>query len=154
MRQLRGLPPEEASALVESRPALQWDDQGRPPRSFGPFTLRVASALSDRTTNCLGLCVEVRNATARRLIFDATSWVIRSGDRIYPVRTADFANEIEPESVQTAWLVLTRSPDRNPAQLLREEDLRVSVRLSAAVNPRPILRFPIDPATPDTPEIR
>ncbi len=145
MRRLHGLQADEAAALVAAQPALQWDDEARAPRSFGPFTVRLAFALRDGTTGCLGLCVEVRNATGRRLIFDAESWVVRSGDRVYPVRTADFANEVEPESVQTAWLVLTGAPDQNPARLLPDQDLSVSVRLSASVNPRPIFRFPVDP---------
>ncbi len=151
MRRLHGLPADAAAALVAARPALQWDDHARPPQSFGPFTLRLAFALQDGATDCLGLCVEVRNATARRLIFDAESWVVRSGDRVYPVRTVDFAHEVEPESVQTAWLVLTPAPDQSPGLLPADGDLSVSVRLSASVNPKPIFRFPVDPPPADPP---
>jgi hypothetical protein len=144
MRRLRGLSSHEAAALLAQQAALEWDDHARLPHSFGPFTLRLAFALHDAATDCLGLCVELRNATARRLVFDADSWVVRSGERVYPVRTVDFTHEVEPESVQTAWLVLARSPDGTPIRLRPDRELSVSVRLAASVNPKPMLRFPVD----------
>jgi len=151
MRLVRTLPLERARALVAADPALEWDDRQRAPRSFGPFVLRLAFALRDRTTDCLGLCVDVRNATRRRLIFDAESWVVRAGERVYPLRTADFANEIEPEAAAVAWLVLGRAQDGSPTRLLPATDFQVSVKLTATVNPHPVLRFPLAGLTANRP---
>jgi len=148
MRLVRTLPPERARALVAADPALEWDDRRRAPRSFGPFVLRLAFAIRDRTTDCLGLCVDVRNTTRRRLVFDAESWVVRAGERVYPLRTADFANELEPEAAAVAWLVLARAQDGSPTRLLPEGDLQVSVQLAATVNPHPVWRFPLADSRP------
>jgi hypothetical protein len=151
MRRVRALGPDEAATSLGGQSPLQLDDRGRPPRSFGAFTLRQVVALRDGRTACLGLGIDVRNLTPRRLVFDPESWVVRAGDRIYPVRTVDFANEVEPDTAQTAWLVLARGPDGHPIPLQADDDLQVSVRLTAAVNPKPMLRFPVDPPRPEEP---
>jgi hypothetical protein len=115
-----------------------------PPRSFGDFTILIRLALRDSTTDTLAICASVANQTSRRLLFDPVSWVVRAGDRVYPIRTADFANELEPGAVAAAFLVLARGPDGEATGLLPGNDLEISVGLIGSVNPRPVRRMPLE----------
>ncbi|HXQ80164.1 MAG TPA: hypothetical protein VN775_02545 [Opitutaceae bacterium] len=133
-----------ARDIVAANPTLALESFDGPPRSFGDFTLLARYALRDSTTDTLGLCVSVANHTARRLLFDPGSWVVRAGDRVYPVRTADFANELEPGATGAAFLVLARGPNGEAARLLSGNDFEISVILSGSVNPRPVMRVPLE----------
>ena len=134
-----------ARDIAAANPALALASFERAPRSFGDFTIRNRYALRDATTGALGLCVSVANQTARRLLFDPASWVVRAGDRVYPIRTADFANELEPWADGAAFLVLARDPDGEATGLLPGNDFEVSVLLAGSVNPRPVRRLPLAP---------
>jgi hypothetical protein len=133
-----------ALAIAAANPALALTSFGGPPRSFGDFTICLRFAVRDSTTDSLGICASVANQTQRRLLFDPMSWVVRAGDRVYPVRTADFANELEPGAAGTALLVLARGPDGEAARLLPDNDLMVSVLSTGSVNPRPVVRLPVE----------
>jgi hypothetical protein len=133
-----------AGDIAAANPLLALSTLDGPPRSFGDFTLHTRFALRDSTTGALGICASVANQTARRLLFDPGSWVVRAGDRVYPVRTADFANELEPGATGTAFLVLARGPGGEDTRLLGASDLEVSVLLSGSVNPRPVRRLPLE----------
>jgi len=137
-----------AAGIAAANPALELADLGGAPRSFGEFTLTCRFAVRDSTTDTLGLCVGVANTSVRRLLFDPGSWVIRAGDRVYPVRTVDFAGEIEPRASGVAFLVLTRAPDGSPTWLKPDGALQVSVVLSASANPRPVGRMALDAFDP------
>jgi hypothetical protein len=137
-----------AAGIAAANPALELVDLGGAPRSFGEFTLTCRFAVRDSTTDTLGLCVGVANTSVRRLLFDPGSWVIRAGDRVYPVRTVDFAGEIEPGASGVAFLVLTRAPDGSPTWLKPDGALQVSVVLSASANPRPVGRMALDAFDP------
>jgi hypothetical protein len=133
-----------ATAIAAANPALELKILDGEPHSFGDFTLSNRFALRDSTTDTLGICASVANQTARRLIFDQQSWIVRAGDRVYPVRTVDFAEELEPGSEGVAFLILTRGPAGEPTLLRPDNDLRVSVLLSAEVNPRPVRRVKLE----------
>jgi len=137
-----------AADIAAANPALSLKSLDAAPRSFGDFTIANRFALRDATTDTLGLCASVANQTSRRLIFDPGSWIVRAGDRVYPVPTVDFASELEPGATGTALLVLARGPGGEPTLLLPGNAFEVSVRLSGSVNPRPVLRMPLDAFDP------
>lgn len=133
-----------AADIAAANPALSFNEFGGTPRSFGPFTLSNRFALRDSVTESLGLCVSVANLTRRRLVFDQDSWLVRVGDRVYPVRTVDFPGEVEGGATGTAFLVLARGPGGEPTRLLPDNDFQVSVILGGSVNPRPVVRMRLD----------
>jgi hypothetical protein len=135
---------EGAAVIAAANPALELEALDGSPRSFGDFTLSNRFAVRDATTDTLGICTNVANQTARRLVFDPGSWIIRAGDRVYPVRTVDFANELEPGSEGAAFLVLARGPAGETTLLRPDNDFRVSVLLSSSVNPRPVRRMKLE----------
>ena len=130
-----------ARAVAAANPALSFSELPGRPESFGDFTLTQRFAVRDSTTDSLGICASVANATARRLLFDPTGWVVRAGDRVYPVTTVDFPGELEPGSSAAAILVVGRAPDGLPTLLAPQNTFHLSARLIAAVNPRPVLRM-------------
>jgi hypothetical protein len=132
-----------ARRIAAANPALEFSSFGGEPRSFGDFAVLNRFALRDATTDTLGVCVSVANHSGRRLLFDPSSWVIRAGSRVFPIRTADFANELEPGQTAPAFLLVTRGPNGEPNRLLPDNELRVSVVAAAAVNPRPVTRMPL-----------
>jgi hypothetical protein len=132
-----------ARAVAACNPALQLAVLEPRPRSFGDFTLTPRFAVRDSTTDSLGICVSVANATQRRLIFDPTGWIIRAGLRVYPVGTVDFPGELEPGAEAPALLVLGRGPDGAPTRLLPDNAFEVSAILLGSVNPRPVKRVPL-----------
>lgn len=133
-----------ARGIAAANPALELATFSGPPRSFGDFTIRPRFALRDSTTGSLGICASVANQTARRLLFEPESWVVRVGDRVYPVRTVDFPNEVEPGETAAAFLVLARGPDGASTGLLADNDFELSVIAIGSVNPRPVLRMPLE----------
>ena len=133
-----------AGDIAAANPSLTMASPGGPPRSFGDFTILVRFAVRDSTTGALAICASIANQTARRLLFDPGSWVVRAGDRVYPVRTVDFANELEPWATGTAFLVLGRGPGGEPTGLLPSSDFGLSVILSGSINPRPVERMPLE----------
>jgi hypothetical protein len=133
-----------AAAIAAANPALELKVLDGSPQGFGDFTLSDLFAVRDSTTDSLGICASVSNLTARRLIFDPGSWIVRVGDRVYQVRTVDFPNELEAGSAGIAFLILTRGPNGEPTFLLPDNDFRISVLLSASVNPRPVRRMELE----------
>jgi hypothetical protein len=148
MRLLLNTTASGARDIVSANPALGLTGFDGPPRSFGDFTVLARFALRDSATDTLGLCASVANQTARRLLFDPASWVVRAGDRVYPVRTADFANELEPGATANAFLVLARGPNGEAVRLLPDNAFEISVILSGSVNPRPVMRLPLEGFNP------
>jgi hypothetical protein len=144
MRLMLNTTSDGARDIAEANPALALASLDGQPRSFGDFTILPRFAVRDSTTGALGLCASVANQTARRLLFDPASWVVRAGDRVYPIRTADFSNELGPDETGTAFLVLARGPDGEVPRLLPGNDFEISVILKASVNPRPVTRMPIE----------
>ncbi len=130
--------------ITAANPSLTLASFDGPPRSFGDFTVRIRFAVRDSTTDSLGFCASVENQTSRRILFDPGSWVVRAGDRVYPIRTADFASEVEPGGTETAFLVLGRGPDGEPTRLLPDNDFELSLLMVGSVNPRPVLRLPLE----------
>ncbi len=128
-----------ARALASVNPALGLSELRTAPESFGDFVLTQRFAVRDATTDSLGICVGVENATARRLVFDPSGWTLRAGDRVYPVTTVDFPGELGPGADAAAILVIGRAPDGLPTRLLPENTFRISARLLASANPRPVL---------------
>jgi hypothetical protein len=135
---------EGARAVVAANPALEMATSSETPRSFGDFTILIRFAVRDSTTGALGICASVSNQTVRRLLFDPASWVLRVGDRVYPIQTADFANELDPGKTEDAFLVLARGPNGAPTGLLPDNDLKLSVILKGSFNPRPVLLMPLE----------
>jgi hypothetical protein len=132
-----------AQAIAAATPSLRLQRLDPAPLGFGEFTLTNRFAVRDGTTDMLGLCVSVANASAHRLAFDPESWVVRAGDRVYPVRTVSFAGELEPGASAPAFLVVGRGPDGEPTRLLPDNAFRISVQLTGSVNPRPVRRLPL-----------
>ena len=144
MRLMLNTTAEGAGDIAAANPALALNSLGGAPRSFGDFTITNRFALRDASSDTLGLCASVANNTARRLLFEPTSWVVRAGDRVYPVRTVDFAGELEPGATGIVLLVLARGPDGAPTRLLPDNDFGISVVLDGSVNPRPVIRMPLE----------
>ncbi len=144
LRLILSMPADGARSVVAANPSLDMADFSVPPRSFGDFTIRIRFAVRDSVTGALGICASVSNQTARRLLFDPGSWVVRVGDHVYPIQTADFANELEPGDTSNAFLVLARGPDGEPTGLLPDNQFELSVILKGSFNPRPVLRMPLE----------
>jgi hypothetical protein len=140
LRLLAGQTDAGAAAIAAANPALEFARQDGGPRSFGDFTLRGRFAVRDATTDSLGVCVDVANPTERRLLFDPASWVLRAGDHVYPVPTADFSGEVEPGATAAALLVLAHGPDGAPTRLRPDTPFEPSVVLLGSASPRPVLR--------------
>ena len=104
----------QAREFVAANPALTFASLNSPPSSFGDFTVRCRFAIRDSTTGALGFCTDIANLTSRRLLFDPETWVVRAGDRVYPVRTVYFSGELEPGATASAFLVLARGQDGSP----------------------------------------
>jgi len=139
---------DDASSVAAANPALEFSALDGAPRSLGDFTITCRYALRDATTGTLGLCLSVANETARRLLFDPGSWVVRSGERVYPVRTLDFQGELEPESSAAAFLVLTPDNDQGCGLLRPGNAFEVSAVLAGSANPRPVSRFAVEGMPP------
>jgi hypothetical protein len=144
MRLMLNTTEDGAADIAAANPALELRSLNGAPRSFGDFTIANRFALRDSATDTLALCASVANHTARRLLFEPASWVVRAGDRIYPVRTVDFADELEPGATGVVLLVLARGPDGAPTLLLPSNDFEISVVLGGSVNPRPVMRMPLE----------
>jgi len=144
MRLMLNTTADGARDIAAANPALELASFSGPPRSFGDFTVVTRFAVRDATTGALGICASVANQTARRLLFDPESWVVRVGDRVYPARTVDFPNELEPGAVRAAFLVLARGPDGASTGLLADNDFGLSVILSGSVNPRPVVHMALE----------
>jgi len=144
LRLMLALGPDGARRLVAANPALEMAELPHSARPFGAFTLEIPFALRDSVVDCLGLCVKVTSTSLRRLIFDPGSWIVRVGDRVYPVRTADFTNEIEPGATAWAVLVLTRAQDGTPTHLLPKNSFEVSLTVAAAVTSKAVRRMAAD----------
>jgi hypothetical protein len=141
LRLLANSTPSDAAAIAAANPALEFATRDEAPRSFGDYTLVTRFALRDTTTDSIGLCVGVANQSARRLLFRPDGWVLRAGDRTYPLRTVDFGNELEPGSTADAFLVLSRGPGGEETRLLPDSPLELSALLADSVNPRPVRRM-------------
>jgi hypothetical protein len=139
---------DSAREIAAANPALELASFSRPPRSFGDFTIVVRFALRDSTTGSIGICASVANQTARRLLFDPATWVIRVGQRVYPVGTVDFPNELEPGTTAPAFLVLARGPDGAATGLVADNDFLLSVILNGSVNPHPVVGMPLEGIEP------
>jgi hypothetical protein len=138
---------EGAAAIAAANPALSLKVLDASPRRFGDFTIANRFALRDATTDTLGLCASVSNQTPRRLLFDGGSWKVRAGDRIYPVRTVDFASALEAGATAAVFLVLARGPDGETTLLLPENEFEISVVLSEPAKSGPARQGP--PEGPD-----
>ena len=148
LRLMLNSPAARARAIAAANPSLALETFDGPPRSFGSFTIRTRFAVRDSTTDSLGLCVSVANHTAQRLLFDPGSWVVRVGDRAYPIRTADFENELDPQATGAAFLVLARGPGGEATRLLAGNVFEISVLLAGSVNPRPVQRLALEGFSP------
>jgi hypothetical protein len=148
MRLLLNTTSEGAADIAAANPALALKALDGTPRSFGDFSISNRFAVRDATTGTLGLCVSVSNGTARRLLFDPVSWVIRCGARAYPVGTVDFADELEAGASAPAILILARGPDGEPTRLAPDNDFRASVIETDSLNPRPVRLVPIEGLDP------
>jgi hypothetical protein len=144
LRLLANSSPEGARAVAAANPSLTVENLGGAPRSFGTFSVQCLFAARDSTTGALGLCASVSNLTSRRLLFDPTSWVVRAGDRVYPVGTVDFSGEIEPGASQPAFLVLALGPDGEATRLLPANEFKVSVLPLGSASPRPVARLKLE----------
>jgi hypothetical protein len=135
---------EGAAGAAAANPSLSLRALDGAPRSFGDYTIANRFAVRDATTDTLGLCASVANQTARRLLFDPGSWVVRAGDRVYPVGTVDFAGELGPGETAAVFLVIARGPNGEPTRLLPDNTFEVSAVLGGSVNPRPVRRMALE----------
>jgi hypothetical protein len=144
LRLLLDAPAEGAAAVAAANPALAIAPLDGMPRSFGDFTLTPRFAVRDATTGAIGLCASVANQTSRRLLFDPAAWVLRAGDRVYPVGTVDFPPALEPAATAAAFLVVAFGPNGEPLRLLPSNHWEVSASLLASADPRPVRRMRIE----------
>ncbi|HZZ19239.1 MAG TPA: hypothetical protein VFE25_07720 [Opitutaceae bacterium] len=128
----------DALQVAAANPKLELAIPEAKPRSFGDFTITNRYALRDATTGSLGLCLSISNQTARRLVFDPESWLVRAGSRVFAVRTIDFQDELGPGETAAAFLVVTEAPG-----LLADNAFEVSAVLAASVSARPVSRLAV-----------
>lgn len=137
MKALLAMNEERAAKMVGANPALQLV-RLRDVTDSGDYKITMRFALRDEITDTLGLCVTVKNETHGRLIFDNASWILRSGDRVYPVPTAEFVGELEPGASAAAFLVLARDAHGAPTRILPDGNYRVGLDLKGKVNTKPV----------------
>jgi hypothetical protein len=144
LRLMLNEPAEGAAAAAAAHPTRSLKALDGAPRSFGDYTIANRFAVRDATTDMLGLCASVANQSARRLLFDPGSWVVRAGDRVYPVGTLDFPGELGPGETAAVFLVIARGPNGEPTRLLPDNTFEVSAVLGGSVNPRPVKRMALE----------
>lgn len=144
LRLLLNVPAAGAGAVAAANPNLELAPLDGRPRSFGDFTLTPRFALRDATTGSIGLCASVANQTARRLLFDPAGWVVRAGDRVYPVGTVDFPAALEPAASAAAFLVVAAGPNGEPTRLRPANPWEISATLQDSAGARPVRRTPIE----------
>ncbi len=149
MRLMLNATEDGAADIAAANPSLTLRTLDAAPRSFGDFTLANRFALRDAATGTLGLCASVANQTSKRLVFEPDGWVVRVGQKVYPVPTVDFSGEVEPGATAAVLLVLARGPDGAPTRLLPDNSFEVSAVLGASLNPRPVLRMPLEGLGPE-----
>lgn len=132
---------DEARAVANANPGLEFAVLRTPPRNFGDFSLTCRFAVRDSATGALGVCVGVANLSRRRIFLDPMSWALRVADRVYPVRTVDCPPELEPGADVAAFLVLA---DGATSRLLPDNDFEPSVAMSGSANPRPVRRLGLE----------
>jgi hypothetical protein len=130
LRLMLGTTEDGARGIAAANPALEYASLPGTPEIFGDYSIVARFAVRDSTTDSLGLCASVTNLTRRQIVFDPESWILRAGERVYPIRTTDFANELEPGATGAAFLVLARGPDGDPTRLLPGNDFRLTVALN------------------------
>jgi hypothetical protein len=135
LRLMLGTTTEGARRIAAANPALEFASLPAAPQDFGDFSILARFAVRDSTTDSLGLCASVTNQTGRRIFFDPGSWIVRAGDHVYPIRSSDFADELEPGATGAAFLVLAGGPDGDPTGLLPGNDFKLSVVLNGSVDP-------------------
>jgi hypothetical protein len=138
-----------AEAIASANPSLELARLEQPPVSFGDYRVTNRFAVRDGTTGSLALCASVENTSSSRLLFDQAGWVLRVGDRVYPVGTLDFPGELEPGAAAAMLLVIARGPDGRTTRLMPGNPFRLSGVVLARANPRPVVRMPLgDGAVP------
>jgi hypothetical protein len=148
LRLLANATADQVRALVAANPSLAVSSFDPAPRSFGAFTVTGLFAVRDSTTGALGLCASVASLSTRRLLFDPDSWVVRVGDRVYPIATVDFAGELEPGATGIAFLVLARDPAGEATRLLPANEFEISVLSDGSASPRPVRRMKLEGFSP------
>jgi hypothetical protein len=144
LRLLLNVPANGVPAVVAANPSLELAALDGRPRSFGDYTLTPRFAVRDATTGSVGLCASVANQTSRRLLFDPAGWVVRAGDRVYPIGTVDFPAALEPAATAAAFLVVAASPNGEPTRLRPANPWEVSATLRASAAARPVRRTGIE----------
>ena len=144
MRLLLNTTAEGARDIAAANPALTLAPADDAARDFGPFTLACRFSVRDALTGELGLCVGVANRTARRLIFDPRSWVVRAGEHVYAAAAADFSPELGPWASEAALLVVAGGPGGGTTRLLAGSALEPSVSLLGSASPRPVRRLSLE----------
>jgi len=144
LRLLLNLPTNGVAAVAAANPNLEIAALDGRPRSFGDYTLTPRFAVRDATTGSVGLCASAANQTSRRLLFDPAGWVVRAGDRVYPVGTVDFPSALEPAATAAAFLVVAAGPNGEPTRLRPANPWEVSATLQASADARPVRRTGIE----------
>lgn len=137
MRALLNMSEEMARRMVAANPMLQLAKHDRNIPS-GDYSITIRFAVRDSLTDTLGICVALNNHTAKKLIFDPQSWMLRAGDMVYPIKTTDFAGSLDASSTQLVFLVLTRGIDGKPTRLLPDNKFTVAVELRDSVSAKPV----------------
>ena len=150
----------QASATDLSRvgpPALRYIPPRGEPADFGDFTVTTSFLLEDRITGNTGICAEVANATLKRILIDPKSWLVRSGNNAYRVRTVDFVGALDPSAHVRIFFVLETGVNGMPVELAQNEPVQISARVAEKSSARPVSTIydvePLLPRVSDSPTL-
>jgi hypothetical protein len=141
-RALLAMTESRAKEMIAANPAIQAERLSKS-EPFGDFTILQRYAIRDDVTDTLAVVVALRNDTKMQLSFDPRSWIIRAGDRVYPVPTTDFAGALEPDKTALVVLELARDQAGMPTRLLPSSPLRISVQEAGKASTKPVMVDPL-----------
>lgn len=147
-RALMGLSRDRAEQMIAANPALQGMPLNNVEES-GDYTIIQRYAIRDDVTDTLAVAVSLKNNTGLRLYFDPQGWIIRSGSRVYPVPTLDFAGVLEPNESSLVVLVLSRDQYGEPTRLLPSSPFRIAGKIRGRASAKPVTVSPLGPTHGD-----
>jgi hypothetical protein len=148
MRLLDSLPPASATQLSATSPTLRYVSIRGEPADFGDFTVTACFVVEDRITGNTGICAELANACTKRILIDPRSWLVRSGNNAYRVRTVDFAGALDPAARARIFMVLETGANGAPVQLDPNQPVQISARVDEKASARPVTTYDVEPFLP------
>lgn len=137
MQMLANLSPAQAAQAVAANKALTWAVRDDDATEAGDYRLKPIFAVRNNLMHALGVAVVIENTSKRVVSFMPDSFVLRSGEHVYPQTAADFNPRMAPGEKQTGFFVVARTPDDRPIDLAADTPMSPSLAIASTANPKP-----------------